>query len=57
VLPVWDWITWSVRGVLETVGVGEVFPFAPAVEVDECLHAAPFFDFRMAFTSFLTPES
>ena len=26
-------------------GLGEIFPFAPAVEVDEGLHAAPFHDF------------
>jgi hypothetical protein len=26
-------------------GLAEIFPFAPAVEVDEGLHAAPFHDF------------
>lgn len=32
------------RGGLGGRGLGEVFPFAPAVEVDEGLHAAPFHD-------------
>lgn len=39
------WVVVVVGGAGVGLGLGEIFPFAPAVEVDEGLHAAPFHDF------------